>query len=67
MHLSKEEKAKDLASISTSGEIKISRYDQKHFSFEDLNFVFLIFRVRLGFALCNVPLLIVFEWKIQSF
>ena len=74
MHLSKEEKAKDLASISASGEIKISRYDQKRFFFiclkfelEDLNFLFLIFGVRLGFALCNVPLLIVFEWKIQSF
>jgi hypothetical protein len=40
VHLSKEEKAKDLASISASGEIKISRYDQKRFSFEDLNFVF---------------------------
>jgi hypothetical protein len=47
VHLSKEEKAKDLASISTRGEIKISRYDQKRFSFiclkfelEDLNFVF---------------------------
>jgi hypothetical protein len=70
VHLSKEEKAKDLASISASGEIKISKYDQKRFFFhlfEDLNFLFLIFRVRLGFALCNVPLLIVFEWKIQSF
>jgi hypothetical protein len=59
VHLSKEEKAKDLVSISASGEIKISRYDPKHFSFiclkfelEDLNFVFLIFRVRLGFAMC---------------
>jgi hypothetical protein len=51
VHLSKEEKAKDLASISASGEIKISRYDQKHFSFEDY-FVFKIFRVRLGFAMC---------------
>jgi hypothetical protein len=47
VHLSKEEKAKDLASISANGEIKISRYDQKHFSFiclkfelEDFNFVF---------------------------
>ena len=47
VHLSKEEKAKDLASIRASGEIKISRYDQKRFSFiclkfelEDLNFVF---------------------------
>jgi hypothetical protein len=40
VHLSKEEKAKDLASISASREIKISRYDQKRFSFEDLNFVF---------------------------
>jgi hypothetical protein len=55
VHLSKEEKAKDLASISASGEIKISKYDQKRFSFiclkfelEDLNFVFKIFR-------CNVP------------
>jgi hypothetical protein len=48
VHLSKEEKAKDLASISANGEIKISRYDQKRFSFiclkfelEDLNFVLL--------------------------
>jgi hypothetical protein len=47
VHLSKEEKAKDLASISTNREINISRYDQKRFSFiclklelEDLNFVF---------------------------
>ena len=40
MHLSKEEKAKDLASISANREIKISRYDKKRFSFEDLNFVF---------------------------
>ena len=74
MHLSKEEKAKDLVAISANREIKISRFDPKHFSFiclkfelEDLNFLFLIFRVRLGFSLCNVPLLIVFEWKIQSF
>jgi hypothetical protein len=40
MHLSKEEKAEDLASISANEEIKISRDDQKRFSFEDLNFVF---------------------------
>jgi hypothetical protein len=47
VHLSKEEKAKDLASISVSGEIKISKYDKKRFSFiclkfelEDLNFAF---------------------------
>jgi hypothetical protein len=40
VHLSKEEKAKVLASISANGEIKISMYDQKCFSFEDLNFVF---------------------------
>jgi hypothetical protein len=54
VHLSKEEKAKDLASISASGEIKISRYDQKRFSFICLKFelFFLIFRVRLGFAMC---------------
>jgi hypothetical protein len=38
VHLSKEEKAKDLASISASGEIKISRYDQKRFSFICLKF-----------------------------
>ena len=70
MHLSKEEKAKDFASISANEEINISRYDQKRFFFhlfEDLNFLFFILRVWLGFALCNVPLLIVFEWKIQSF
>jgi hypothetical protein len=52
VHLSKEEKAKDLASISANGEIKIFRYDQKRFSFEDLNFVFKIFRVRIGFEMC---------------
>ena len=47
MHLSKEEKAKDLVAISASGEINISRDDPKLFSFiclkfelEDLNFVF---------------------------
>jgi hypothetical protein len=47
VHLSKEEKAKGLASISANGEITISRYDQRRFSFicfkfelEDLNFVF---------------------------
>jgi hypothetical protein len=33
VHLSNEEKAKDLASINVSGEIKISRYDQKRFFF----------------------------------
>jgi hypothetical protein len=33
VHLFKEEKAKDFASISTSEEIKISRYDQKRFFF----------------------------------
>jgi hypothetical protein len=47
VHLSKEEKAKDLVAISANREIKISRYDPKCFSFiclkfelEDLNFVF---------------------------
>jgi hypothetical protein len=47
VHLPKEDKAKDLASISASEEINISRYDQKRFSFiclkfelEDFNFVF---------------------------
>jgi hypothetical protein len=54
MHLSKEEKAKDIASISASREIKISRYDKKRFSFICLKFelCFLNFRVRLGFAMC---------------
>jgi len=48
VHLSKEEKAKDLVAISASGEINISRYDPKQFSFiylkfelDVLNFVFL--------------------------
>jgi hypothetical protein len=58
VHLFKEEKAKDLVAISANEEIKISRYDPKRFSFiclkfelEVLNFVFKIFRVRLGFAM----------------
>jgi hypothetical protein len=45
MHLSKEGKAKDLVAIRANKEIKISKYDPKHFSFiflkfelEDLNF-----------------------------
>jgi hypothetical protein len=33
VHLSKEEKAKDIASISANGEIKNSRYDKKTFFF----------------------------------
>ena len=52
MHLSKEEKAKDLVAISARGEIKISRYDPKRFSFICLKFELCFFRVRLGFAMC---------------
>jgi hypothetical protein len=50
--LSKEEKDKDLVAISASGEIKISRYDPKHFSFICLKFELCVFRVRLGLAMC---------------
>jgi hypothetical protein len=38
--------------ISASGEIKISRYDPKRFSFICLKFELCFFRVRLGFAMC---------------
>ena len=65
MHLSKEEKAKDLVAIS--GEIvkwrfiiqtiKISRYDPKRFSFICLKFELRFSRVRLGFAMCLLLLL----------
>ena len=52
MHLSKEEKDKDLVAISASEEIKISRYDPTHFSFICLKFELYFFRVRLRLAIC---------------